>query len=114
MDDVKGGKSEFVGVEEVEHLERKPSSSINNTKGDGYLLYSDVRPSAERALVRKLDMRLLPMIILIFIMNYIDVSPLCSQTTALCRRRDGEFSTAADGGDECSSKGVAAGLGYDW
>lgn len=73
-DDIKSGKSEFVGTEEVEHLEKKPSSSFNDTKDDGYLLSADVRPSAERALVRKLDMRLLPTIILIFIMNYIDVS----------------------------------------
>ena len=29
---------------------------------------------AERRLLRKLDMRLLPMVILIYIMNYIDVS----------------------------------------
>ena len=38
-------------------------------------LSSDVRVAAERHLVRTLDMRLLPTIIIIFIMNYIDVSP---------------------------------------
>ncbi|EIM85079.1 MFS general substrate transporter [Stereum hirsutum FP-91666 SS1] len=77
-DDIKGGKSEFVGTEEVEHLEKKPSSSLGDTKEDGYLLAADVRPSAERALVRKLDMRLLPTIILIFIMNYIDRTAVTS------------------------------------
>lgn len=34
------------------------------------------RAIAERKLVRKLDMRMLPTIVLIYIMNYIDVSPL--------------------------------------
>ena len=34
------------------------------------------RIQAERKLVRKLDMRLLPTIVLIYIMNYIDVSLL--------------------------------------
>lgn len=112
-DDIKGGKSEFVGTEEVEHLEKKPSSSLSDTKEDGYLLAADVRPSAERALVRKLDMRLLPTIILIFIMNYIDVSLLpMFLDVALCRCRDVSFSATADGSDECSAKGVAAGLGY--
>ena len=32
------------------------------------------RAIAERKLVRKLDMRMLPIIVLIYIMNYIDVS----------------------------------------
>ncbi|GJE91441.1 MFS general substrate transporter [Phanerochaete sordida] len=39
---------------------------------DGGLLLPSVRPAAERSLVRKLDCRLLPAIILIFILNYID------------------------------------------
>ena len=41
---------------------------------DRMLLDSGRRKEEERRLVRKLDMRLLPMIILIYIMNYIDVS----------------------------------------
>jgi hypothetical protein len=43
---------------------------------DGHILPSDseMRQTAERKLVRKLDFRLLPTIVLIFIMNYIDVS----------------------------------------
>ncbi|RPD53443.1 MFS general substrate transporter [Lentinus tigrinus ALCF2SS1-7] len=58
----------------VEHVESRPPSSGSSTTGvsDGELLAQDVRPSAERRLVRLLDMRLLPTIILIFIMNYID------------------------------------------
>lgn len=36
---------------------------------------SEERNTLERALVRKLDLRLLPMIFLIYIMNYIDVRP---------------------------------------
>lgn len=56
---------------------RQTSISVSSSKSlyeDGELLAEDVRPAAERRLVRKLDMRLLPTIVLIFIMNYIDVS----------------------------------------
>lgn len=35
---------------------------------------NDAGAAEERRLLRKLDMRLLPMVILIYIMNYIDVS----------------------------------------
>ena len=41
---------------------------------DDELLAPEVRIVAERRLVRTLDRRLLPTIIVIFIMNYIDVS----------------------------------------
>ena len=41
---------------------------------DGRLLAEDIRLAAERRLVRTMDLRLLPTIILIFIMNYVDVS----------------------------------------
>lgn len=37
------------------------------------LLSADARPQAERRLIRQLDLRLMPTIIIIFIMNYIDV-----------------------------------------
>ena len=46
------------------------SHEIDN---DGVLLENDQRASAERRLVKKLDHRLLPMIVVIYIMNYIDV-----------------------------------------
>ncbi|KAI0767021.1 MFS general substrate transporter [Fomes fomentarius] len=49
-----------------------PSESVTQESFDGQLLAQDVRPAAERRLVRMLDMRLLPTIILIYIMNYID------------------------------------------
>lgn len=42
--------------------------------GHGELLATEVRPAAERQLVRLLDMRLMPMVVLIYIMNFIDVS----------------------------------------
>ena len=48
------------------------------------VLSTQKRSKAERVLVRKLDMRLLPMIVLVFIMNYIGVStssllkPICT------------------------------------
>lgn len=52
-----------------------PHDSAKN-EPDGILLSPDRRPLAEQQLVRMLDMRLLPAIILIFIMNYIDVSSI--------------------------------------
>ncbi|KAI0055451.1 MFS general substrate transporter [Artomyces pyxidatus] len=55
---------------QVEQLERKVSSIPSNAE-DGNLL-GPRRTYAERRLVRKLDMRLLPAIVVIFIMNYID------------------------------------------
>ncbi|OBZ69787.1 hypothetical protein A0H81_10482 [Grifola frondosa] len=63
----------------VEHVERKSSPSADPVMmEDGELLAMDVRPAAERELVRKLDMRLLPTIIVIFIMNYIDRTAVTS------------------------------------
>ncbi|KAF9817064.1 hypothetical protein IEO21_03646 [Rhodonia placenta] len=51
---------------------------IHPTEKDGDLLAKDVRPAAERQLVRQLDIRLMPTIIVIFIMNYIDRSAVTS------------------------------------
>ena len=59
-------------IAEVDHISQRRAS--NESLQDGKLLAADVRPAAERRLVRMLDMRLLPTIIAIFIMNYIDVS----------------------------------------
>lgn len=49
----------------IEHIEVKTT--------DTELLSSEDRARAEKRLVRLLDMRLLPTIILIYLMNYIDV-----------------------------------------
>lgn len=54
-------------------LVEEQSQSDSNIEGDNELLAPGVRASAERKLVRKLDIRLMPTIIVIFIMNYIDV-----------------------------------------
>ena len=65
----------------------KDSKLIENTEAtpghqtyddDGELLLPERRAVAEKQLVRKLDVRLLPAIVLIFILNYIDVSPSLS------------------------------------
>lgn len=57
----------------VEHVEKASDAAIL-IDADAELLAPDVRPTAEKHLVRMLDMRLLPTIVLIFILNYIDVS----------------------------------------
>lgn len=63
-------------ITQIEHVSGTGQSSVSSKlqDDDGELLAEDVRPAAERRLVRMLDMRLLPTIVLIFIMNYIDVS----------------------------------------
>ena len=58
----------------VEHVEHRRTPSDLSKPQDDELLAPNVRVAAERRLVRTLDMRLLPTIIVIFIMNYIDVS----------------------------------------
>ena len=57
-------------VELVETIVRVPADQ------DVELLSAETRPTAEKQLVKMLDLRLLPTIILIFILNFIDVSPM--------------------------------------
>ena len=76
----------------VEKIERKDDGSIVQVEKtpeevvleneDAELLAEDIRPSAEKRLVRLLDFRLLPTIVLIFILNYIDVSWVTSFPTS--------------------------------
>ena len=65
-----------VALEHVEDVELYHALSDGTNLLDGDLLAPEVRVAAERHLVRKLDMRLLPTIIIIYLMNYIDVGPL--------------------------------------
>lgn len=60
----------------IENSEATPGHQTYD--GDGELLLPERRAVAEKQLVRKLDVRLLPAIVLIFILNYIDVSPSLS------------------------------------
>ncbi|KAI0343742.1 MFS general substrate transporter [Trametopsis cervina] len=60
-------RKDDVSIEQVEKSQEMPVF-----EGDTELLAPDVRASAERQLVRALDFRLLPTIVLIFILNYID------------------------------------------
>lgn len=66
------GRYDTKEANSVEHVEE--SSVKVNYGDDGELLAPDRRVAAERKLVRQLDFRLLPTIVLIFILNYIDVS----------------------------------------
>lgn len=59
----------------VEHVEQSIPQTADD---DGELLLPGVRQHAERNLVRKLDFRLLPTIVLIFILNYIDRTAVSS------------------------------------
>lgn len=53
------------------HLEREASNLPSDDLDKEFLGIH--RASAERKLLRKLDMRILPTIVVIFVMNYIDV-----------------------------------------
>lgn len=46
---------------------------VPNDGDDFRLLSADARKAAERALVRKLDCRLMPTAVVIYLLNYIDV-----------------------------------------
>ena len=59
----------------VQCYEENGPSNTSSRALDGELLAPDIRPAAEKRLVRMLDSRLLPAIILILLMNYIGVSP---------------------------------------
>ena len=55
------------------YIEDHKETGSHDSDDDGVLLEDDKRASAERRLVKKLDHRLLPTIVVIYIMNYIDV-----------------------------------------
>jgi hypothetical protein len=55
------------------YIEALKETSPHDSNDDGFLLENDERASAERRLVKKLDCRLLPTIMVIYFMNYIDV-----------------------------------------
>ena len=67
-------------VEELEkdspahvYIETHKETGSHDPNDDGVLLESDKRASAEKRLVKKLDYRLLPTIVVIYIMNFVDV-----------------------------------------
>ena len=55
------------------YIENDKETGSHDPNDDGVLLENDIRASAERRLVKKLDLRLLPTIVVIYIMNFIDV-----------------------------------------
>lgn len=52
-------------------------AGVVSVSGEQEALQAGARHAAERRLIRKLDSRLLPTIVVIFLMNYIDVRPAC-------------------------------------
>lgn len=59
-------------VEEKKRNSYDRDVNVVATEDEEYIMYPEIRQAAERRLVRKLDFRLLPTIVIIFIMNYID------------------------------------------
>ena len=71
------------------YIETHKEIASHDLNDDGVLLEDDRRASAERRLVKKLDQRLLPTIVVIYIMNYIDVrQPHCIPRVGLLMDRD--------------------------
>jgi hypothetical protein len=68
---------------------------------------SQARLLAERRLVRKLDMRLIPTVFIIFIMNYIDVSSLLFSVNGVVAQV-----LIAHWHYNCTTSGPATGLAY--
>ena len=59
------------------YIETHKETGSHDPNDDGVLLESDKRASAEKQLVKKLDYRLLPTIVVIYIMNFVDVRQPC-------------------------------------
>jgi hypothetical protein len=83
-------------------IEDHKETGSRDSSDDGVLLENDKRASAERRLVKKLDYRLLPTIVVIFIMNFIDVrQPHRVQYSFVCSwilmQRSGVTSARLDG-----------------
>ncbi|RDX53992.1 MFS general substrate transporter [Lentinus brumalis] len=70
-------EKEDIAVECHEHG-LPPSCSLSAEHPDGELLALDIRPAAERQLVRTIDRCLLPVLIFIYFMNYIDRAAITS------------------------------------
>ncbi len=68
-------KFDHKNIPSIEHVEQSSTTKIDDA--DGELLLPERRSVAEKKLVRMLDLRLLPTIVLVFILNYIDVSFHC-------------------------------------
>ncbi|KAF8806520.1 MFS general substrate transporter [Phlegmacium glaucopus] len=60
------------------YIESHKETHSGDPHDDGVLLENDLRASAERRLLKKLDYRLLPTIVVIYITNYIDRSAVTS------------------------------------
>ncbi len=60
--------------QQIERVSAKIQEDDIKSESSIQIMDAAKRKAAERHLVRKLDMRLMPTIVLIFIMNYIDVS----------------------------------------
>ncbi|KAF8967940.1 MFS transporter [Flammula alnicola] len=71
-------EKELSGDAFVEDVSKEFASEHSSDSDDGYLLTPERRASAERKLKAKLDRRLLPTIVVIYIMNYIDRTAVTS------------------------------------
>lgn len=96
-----------------QHLENADIHEISNrkdaqddTSSSDAIMDVEARRTAERKLVRKLDMRLVSTIILIFIMNYIDVRSVRIPRWSLTHATD--WKLLADGCHHRSSEGNRA------
>lgn len=68
-------KGDGIHTETIQDDSQRTGDLTKDDSSEEIIMDAGKRRMDERRLVRKLDMRLMPMIFLIFIMNYIDVNP---------------------------------------
>ena len=84
------------------YIETQKETGSHDSNDDGIFLEDDKRASAERRLVKKLDRRLLPTVVVIYIMNYIDVrQPAFKLGSIVCVLMDRD---AANSRDICQAR----------
>ena len=94
MDSSSETKQQHTYIEnaEIQEITHSKDAQDDSSSSDN-LMNAEVRASAEKKLVRKLDMRLISTIILIYIMNYIDVRLVASPVLVYASNETSENSS---------------------
>ena len=110
MDSSSENKQQHTYIEnaEIQEITHSKGAQDDSSSSDN-LMNAEVRASAEKKLVRKLDMRLISTIILIYIMNYIDVRLVASPVLVFISNETPENSS-----DYSQVEGVGARSWVNW
>ena len=110
MDSSSENKQQHTYIEnaEIQEITHSKDAQDDSSSSDN-LMNAEVRASAEKKLVRKLDMRLISTIILIYIMNYIDVRLVASPVPVFV-----SYETLENSSDYSQVEGVGARSWINW